>query len=235
MERVDIENPEEAGRLLQDAQYRILWAADALRARAHAVGWTSRMLDLVCRAALEDPLYMPLEWIERLDGQVRAQADGQLAGHAGQLHLLLSNVCILRTGCGQSADRLRRSAKLGALLDRRRGARAPVDLPVTWVRDDGLVPGRCRNVSQGGLMIEIAPRPERGRTFEIQLRLPDRDRDDRLRLRVMWESEASQHRPGAVGAELIDVETAARAAIARLVAEHVRQTRDTQLDRGADG
>jgi hypothetical protein len=218
MPRVDIEDPEEAGRLLQDAQYRVLWAADALRARAREIQWTSPMLDLVSRAALEDPLYMPLEWLAKLDAQAREQGDAELCARASQLHMLLSNVSVLRSGCGRSVDRIRRSAALGALLERRRAQRVPIDLVVTWVRDDGLVRGRCRNISQSGMMIEIEPCPARGRTFDLQVRLPGRDRDDRLRMRSMWESEATQDRARAIGASFVEVDTAARDTIARLVA-----------------
>jgi CheY-like chemotaxis protein len=93
-------------------------------------------------------------------------------------------------------ERLLNACRGTMLQERRRYQRVPLSVPTLcqWGHKRGhrSVTGRSVNISSSGLLIKLSPQPERGTAVVIELRLPGRETDLRLRGIVVRSTLAEQ-------------------------------------------
>jgi len=187
--------------LLVESQYRILWCTEQLRREATAAGLGGKLLELLWTTVQRDPLHAPPEWVHLM--RVRAERAGALrtAQIAAHYETLLSNVESMLRGRRDVPDRIRRSSELLELLERRSSARAPVEIPLAWTAAAGEEQGICRNLSDGGMLVELEHPSSVGTLALVRLGIDPPLGPLHVRARVVWAAADDPHRPPLVGCQ----------------------------------
>ena len=101
--------------------------------------------------------------------------------------------------------------------DRRRSARAAVELRVDYSTVDAFFSDFASDINEGGMFVENESPPEVGTGVALHFVLPRSDEPLKLQGRVVWRRERSQGEPPGMGIEFEQMDRATREQIDALV------------------
>ena len=108
-------------------------------------------------------------------------------------------------------------------IERRRAARAPLVVRVSYSTVDALFSEFSRNINEGGVFIETDNPPGPDTRVSLQFQLPGSDDPVTARGRVAWIQQAQGDEPAGMGVEFEHLDPDARTRIDELVRNLRRQ------------
>ena len=102
-------------------------------------------------------------------------------------------------------------------IDRRRSARAPLHVRVSYATVDALFAEFSSNVNEGGMFVATETPPEIETRVALKFELPGSDEPIRANGRVAWVQSAQGDEPAGMGIEFEELNAKARAHIDRLI------------------
>ena len=111
------------------------------------------------------------------------------------------------------------TARAAIEIDRRRSARAPLQVRVSYSTVDALFTEFSRNVNEGGIFVATDTPPEIDTRVLLKFQLPGSDKPIQASGRVAWIQSAQGDEPAGMGIEFDELDGKARAHIDDLIRE----------------